>query len=559
MANEKITDLDDGGALQAADATVVARNGENFKILGANMHGLSGDVDGPASSTDGFVPQWDGVTGKNLKEGVEFKTSSLNDVSATLPTSNQILKYNSATSQYEPSNESGGGNGDVSGPGSSTTGGLAIFDDATGKNLGDSGVKISNAAPILGQVLKYNGSEYSPSDDATTSEVVLTQSGDVTVPANATEMIVTLIGSGSGGAAGGTSMGVADLSQDAAWNGAGGGGGASGSTKTAAILCTPGEILEFQINPGGAGGTVSGGFQPMPGANGGTTFLKEKSSGNELMQAPGGKGGSAPTDTAVGGISYYINGGKGGSGELGGGGGSRGYRYEPDGSGGQTLFEGSVGLAGNGYRENGLEATAASSGSGAFMNNSNADVLKGPGGGGAGLDGGTAGSGSNGGDAQNGYGGGGGGGSGGLPITNGVMVEGFEGGKGGSGRATIKFISRGSSSFQEFENRYADANSGTQSVDRKLKTHIIFDTNMGDCTVNVPENPCLGQEFIITKFDSSMNQILLSIPADTTVYCDSGGAKVADEGTSLHVRYLFGGNPLVFGSEGQKFWTASRI
>jgi len=148
-----------------------------------------GDVVGPASSTDGFVPQYDGTTGKLLKEGVELKTTNLTDISTTPANAGQILKWNAVNSEYEPSDDETGG--DVSGPASSTAGYVPQFSDTTGKVLGQ-GVElkttslndVSTSTPTEGQILKYTAGEWTPSNDAT--------GGDVDGPASSVDSNVAL-------------------------------------------------------------------------------------------------------------------------------------------------------------------------------------------------------------------------------------------------------------------------------------------------------------------------------------------------------------------------------
>tara|TARA_R110002012_G_C11670804_1_gene613051 strand:+ start:5045 stop:6616 length:1572 start_codon:yes stop_codon:yes gene_type:complete len=523
MADTKISDFTDSGELQTGDLYVIARGANNFKVDESRI----GDARGPASATDNNVAAFDGATGKLIKDSgipdadlvliekaailknktissldntIVIPTTDLSDVSASTPSNGDILKYNSATSKYEPSNDS--------------TSNVIVVSDA--------GI------------------------------------GELTVPDNATLAKVTLLGSGGGGAAGGSSMMVADQSTDVSWQGAGGGGGSSGFTRQLTVQVKPGQVLEYSISDGGAGGVITGGYIPQNGTNGGPTSIKVKSSSTDLLIAEGGKGGDAPTIVTTGGIDYFINGGKGGYSELGGGGAARGFRTEPDGAGSQTIFFGDYGLGGSGDIEPGQDSTATYSGSGAYIDNGHTGgILKGPGGGGSGILGGIPGNAAIGQDAQNGYGAGGGGGSGGEPITNGAMIEGFSGGKGSPGRLSIEFLTRGEvCSESAWEARFANTASGSQEGINK--TNTIFDATGGDCTVTLPASTHVGHEFIIYKIDTSANKITLSIPADTTVYSDAGGSEVHVSGTGLHFRYLFSGSAS-FGVEGHKYWQSTRI
>ena len=93
-----------------------------------------GDVEGPASSTDNAFAQFDGTTGKLLKDGVVAGTSANNlvqlDGSAKLPAvdGSQLTNLAAAT-----------GVGDVVGPASAVNNGVALFDGTTGKLLKDGG------------------------------------------------------------------------------------------------------------------------------------------------------------------------------------------------------------------------------------------------------------------------------------------------------------------------------------------------------------------------------------------------------------------------------------
>jgi hypothetical protein len=89
-----------------------------------------GDVVGPASATNNAVPQYDGTTGKLLKNGPSIGTAANNlvqlDGSAKLPAvdGSQLTNIAAAT-----------GVGDVVGPASATNNALAQYDGTTGKLL----------------------------------------------------------------------------------------------------------------------------------------------------------------------------------------------------------------------------------------------------------------------------------------------------------------------------------------------------------------------------------------------------------------------------------------
>lgn len=90
----------------------------------------TGDVIGPASATNNAVPQYDGTTGKLLKNGPSIGTAANNlvqlDGSAKLPAVDGSQLTNLATAT---------GVGDVVGPASATANALAQFDGTTGKLL----------------------------------------------------------------------------------------------------------------------------------------------------------------------------------------------------------------------------------------------------------------------------------------------------------------------------------------------------------------------------------------------------------------------------------------
>ena len=91
-----------------------------------------GDVVGPASATNNAVPQYDGTTGKLLKDGPSIGTAANNlvqlDGSAKLPAVDGSQLTNIAAAS---------GVGDVVGPASATNNALAQFDGTTGKLLKD--------------------------------------------------------------------------------------------------------------------------------------------------------------------------------------------------------------------------------------------------------------------------------------------------------------------------------------------------------------------------------------------------------------------------------------
>jgi hypothetical protein len=142
-----------------------------------------GDVDGPAASTDGAVAQFDGTTGKLLKDGPSIGTGANNlvqlDATAKLPAvdGSQLTNIAQAT-----------GVGDVVGPASSTADAFARFDGTTGKLLKD-GVVAGTGANNLVQL---DGSAKLPAVDGSqlTNIAQATGVGDVVGPASATNSAV---------------------------------------------------------------------------------------------------------------------------------------------------------------------------------------------------------------------------------------------------------------------------------------------------------------------------------------------------------------------------------
>tara|TARA_R110001632_G_scaffold216892_1_gene345327 strand:+ start:14872 stop:16986 length:2115 start_codon:yes stop_codon:yes gene_type:complete len=99
MPDTKISALPAATTLDGADklalaqtlSTTASTNGATL----AEVKSFANEdvVVGPSSSTDNFIPQWDGATGKLLKEGVELKSENLIDFSSNIPAADQVLKY----------------------------------------------------------------------------------------------------------------------------------------------------------------------------------------------------------------------------------------------------------------------------------------------------------------------------------------------------------------------------------------------------------------------------------------------------------------------------------
>lgn len=93
----------------------------------------TGDVTGPGTSTENYVPQWD-TTDNVLKDGLAVVTSVGSPGADT----------NLATEAAIRAAISTAGGGDVSGPASSTDGNFAVFSGTSGKTLADTGVSASD-------------------------------------------------------------------------------------------------------------------------------------------------------------------------------------------------------------------------------------------------------------------------------------------------------------------------------------------------------------------------------------------------------------------------------
>lgn len=93
-----------------------------------------GDVKGPATSVNNTIPQFDGVTGKVLK-----------DSSVVLQTSGSGNQFLSADGTYKTP----AGSGDVTGPSVSANSTVALFDGTTGKLLKDSDISLQEGGTGL--------------------------------------------------------------------------------------------------------------------------------------------------------------------------------------------------------------------------------------------------------------------------------------------------------------------------------------------------------------------------------------------------------------------------
>jgi hypothetical protein len=237
-----------------------------------------------------------------------------------------------------------------------------------------------------------------------TSTVVLTGSGNWTIPAGVTQVTVTVIGAGGGGGTGGSNNG-------------GGGGGGESATQTFTGL-TPGNTIAYACGTGGAPGSSGGNTAGSAGSA--TTFGPVSST---TLTAHGGAGG--PTS------SHSVSGGLGGTGSTapahyngGQGGGTSPYA----GSGGSSAGTSAVGNNGIATGTAGGAAPvgggAGGAGTGNNSTNASSGALPGGGGGGTWSSGHTAGTGGNG-QITISY-------PGGAPTNNGAAAP-SGGGAGGNG------------------------------------------------------------------------------------------------------------------------------
>jgi hypothetical protein len=177
----------------------------------------------------------------------------------------------------------------------------------------------------------------------------LTGSGNFTVPAGITQIVVTCIGGGGGG--GGCS---------ATASRAGGGGGGGGITKTI-LTVTPGQVIAYSCGTGGPG-AAAGSNAGTAGNN--TTFTGATTAGGGGgggASTPGGAGGAMGTSNVPGSSPGGYGTGNGGAGIGGDGGG-------PGGLGGNGAAGSAATVAGGGGGGGGSNAVATAFAGGAGAN-----------------------------------------------------------------------------------------------------------------------------------------------------------------------------------------------
>lgn len=132
----------------------------------------SGDVSGPASSVDNNFAQFDGTTGKLIKDG----GLSLDD-SATTTT-------NLWSADKIQASIAGAGGGDVTGPASSTSNNIATFNGLTGKIIQDGGYRLNDGGTSVADL-------WSASQIQTTIDAILP--ADMIFVTNESELLAALV------------------------------------------------------------------------------------------------------------------------------------------------------------------------------------------------------------------------------------------------------------------------------------------------------------------------------------------------------------------------------
>jgi len=146
---------------------LIKGNNNNYSILsGANISGEgagSGDVSGPTEATLGDIAFYDDVTGQLIADsGISYTFVPTADEANALAGS---YGYPSLTNPYVTStdprlSQTGGGN--VTGPNSSVSGNLTIFNGVTGQLISDSGISMINV-PTSNEAAALAGTNGTPS------------------------------------------------------------------------------------------------------------------------------------------------------------------------------------------------------------------------------------------------------------------------------------------------------------------------------------------------------------------------------------------------------------
>ena len=171
MSDHRITLSDTAGTdtvlLTGLSMAVADTDAASKAYVDSVIGGGSGDVTGPASSTNDGVVRFDGTTGKLIQD-----SSIIIDDSGNLTTSGDVhaasLKNSNGATSIDMSSLTniavtatdftfngqtvltvgGGGSGDVTGPASSTNDGVVRFDGTTGKLIQDSSIIIDDSGNL---------------------------------------------------------------------------------------------------------------------------------------------------------------------------------------------------------------------------------------------------------------------------------------------------------------------------------------------------------------------------------------------------------------------------
>jgi len=178
MVNVKISELAELASVADDDELVIVdtSTGSTKKIQKSNLvSGSGGDVVGPASNHDDYLPQWDGVDSNILKDGIPTSTFAAATHATThqsggadaiklddlaVPDDNTDLDFSTSKHGLVPKGPNTGtkflrddatwdtpaGGGDVVGPAGAVDERIARFNGVTGKLLEDSGKTIADFA-----------------------------------------------------------------------------------------------------------------------------------------------------------------------------------------------------------------------------------------------------------------------------------------------------------------------------------------------------------------------------------------------------------------------------
>jgi hypothetical protein len=128
----------DGNLTADSDSNIPSQKAVKSYVDGQIIGAGSGDVVGPGSATNSDFAQFDGVTGKLLKDG----GLSLDTDGTLAADSDSRLSSQKAVKTYVDGQIIGAGSGDVVGPGGATDSDFAQFDSATGKLIKDGGLAL---------------------------------------------------------------------------------------------------------------------------------------------------------------------------------------------------------------------------------------------------------------------------------------------------------------------------------------------------------------------------------------------------------------------------------